>query len=361
MSESITSRQERGVNVMAVDRPASSRGQPTIRDVAAAAGVSIGTVSRVAGGSARVAEETRARVLAAMAMVGYQPNAAARAMRTNKTKTIGFLMPDISNPVFSKVALGAQSVLGPAGYTLFALSSNRSPAQEVEYLQAVRQRQMDGLIVTLADETATATLEELRRMRVPVVLLDRDVDIGADVVFSDHVIAIETIVGHLVALGHRRIGLVTASEKIRPGRERVRGFRGALAAAGLAVDDWLVRAQRQSAEYGASETHDLLTGRDPPTAIIAAGSDIFYGAMKAVRLLRREIPRQLSFVGADDLLLSEVIGPPITVIDRDMVEVGREAGRLLLDRLSGVTLPPRHIMLASSVVLRDSIAVPARA
>lgn len=293
-----------------------------------------------------------------MASVGYQPNAAARAMRTNKTKTIGFLMPDIANPVFSKVALGAEGLLGPAGYTLFALSSNRSSDREVEYLQAVRQRQMDGLIVTLADETAAATIEEIGRMRVPVVLLDRDVDVGADVVFSDHVISMETVVGHLIALGHRRIGLVTASQNIRPGRERVKGFRRALEAAGLPVDEWLIRARMQSAEYGAAETHDLLTGANPPTALIAAGSDIFYGAMKAVRLLKRRIPDDLSFVGADDLLLSEVVGPPVTVIDRDMVEVGREAARLLLDRLAGIDLPPRRVLLPSSVILRDSIAAP---
>jgi LacI family transcriptional regulator len=291
-----------------------------------------------------------------MAEVGYQPNAAARAMRTNRTKTIGFLMPDIANPVFSKVALGAQSVLGPAGYMLFALSSDHSPDREVEYLQSVRQRQMDGLIVALADETAAPTIREIRGMRVPVVVLDRDVDVGADVVYSDHTLSMETVVGHLISLGHRRIGLVTASENIRPGRERVRGFRSALGAAGLPVDEWLIRARMQSSEYGASETHDLLTGANPPTAIVAAGSDIFHGALKAVRLLKLEIPRDLSFVGADDLLLSEVVGPPITIIDRDMVEVGREAGRLLLDRLNGVDLPHRKILLPSRVLLRDSIA-----
>lgn len=345
---------------MAASRPAARRKAPTIHEVAAAAGVSIGTVSRVAGGAKRVAAATRAKVLAAMAEVGYQPNAAARAMRTNQTKTIGFLLPDIVNQVFAKVAFGAEQVLGAAGYMVFAFSSNRSPAREIEFLQAVRQRRMDGLIVTLADETATGTLDEIRRLDIPVVVLDRDIEVGADIVYSDHVTAMETMVGHLVALGHRRIGLVTASENIRPGRERVRGFRKALAAAGLPVDEWLIRARTQSAEYGASETHDLLVGADPPTAIIAAGSDIFFGALRAVRLLGLDIPRDISFVGADDLLLSEVAGPTITIIDRDMVEVGTEAARLLLDRLRGIELPPRRILLSSSVVLRRSIAAPRR-
>ncbi|MCX5496608.1 LacI family DNA-binding transcriptional regulator [Kaistia dalseonensis] len=343
---------------MSVKTPAGGRRQPTIHEVAASAGVSIGTVSRVAGESPRVAPETRARVLAAMAELGYQPNAAARAMRTNQTKTIGFLIPDMTNQVFARVAQGAETVLAPEGYMLFAFSSNRSPAREVAFLQAARQRQMDGLIVTLSDETATATIEEIGRMGVPVVVLDREVPVEADVVYSEHMQSIETVVGQLLELGHRRIGLVTASQNIRPGRDRVAGFRRALERAGLPVDDWLIRANRQSAEYGAAETHDLLTGANPPTAILAAGSDIFYGALRAVRLLGLTIPDDISFVGADDPLLGDLVYPPITVIDRDMVEVGRQAAGLLLDRLRGLDMPPRRIMLGSNVLLRRSIAAP---
>jgi len=331
---------------------------PTIHEVAASAGVSIGTVSRVAGESPRVAPETRARVLAAMAELGYQPNAAARAMRTNQTKTIGFLIPDMTNQVFARVAQGAETVLAPAGYMLFAFSSNRSPQREVEFLQAARQRRMDGLIVTLSDETAAATIREIGRMGVPIVVLDRDIPVETDIVYSEHVQAMETVVGQLAALGHRRIGLVAASEKIRPGRDRVTGYRSALAKAGLAVDEWLIRAGMQSADYGAAETYDLLSGPNPPTAILAAGSDIFPGALRAVRMLGLSIPGELSFVGADDPMLGELVFPPITVIDRDMGEVGRQAAGLLVERLRGLEGPPRRLMLPSSVVLRASLAPP---
>ncbi|BCP51435.1 transcriptional regulator [Kaistia sp. 32K] len=340
--------------------PTGGRRQPTIHEVAATAGVSIGTVSRVAGESPRVAPETRARVLAAMAELGYQPNAAARAMRTNQTKTIGFLIPDMTNQVFARVAQGAEAVFAPEGYMLFAFSSNRSPAREIEFLQAARQRRMDGLIVTLSDETATGTIEELKRMGVPVVVLDRDIPVEADVVYSEHIQPIETVVGQLLQLGHRRIGLITASSNIRPGRDRVTGFKRALEKAGVPIDEWLIRARTQSAERGAAETHDLLTGPNPPTAILAAGSDIFYGALKAVRLLGLSIPDDISFVGSDDALLGELVYPPITVIDRDMVEVGRQAAGLLIERLKGLDMPPRRIMLGSSVILRSSIAPPKR-
>ncbi len=338
--------------------PATARRRPTIHEVAAATGVSIGTVSRVVVGSRRVAVETRARVLEAMAELGYQPNAAARAMRTNQTKTIGFLIPDMTNQVFARVAQGAETILAPEGYMLFAFSSNRSPTREVAFLQAARQRQMDGLIITLSDETAVEPIEEINRMGVPVVVLDRDVPVQADVVYSEHIQPIETVVDQLLELGHRRIGLITASQNIRPGRDRVIGFKHALTKAGVPIDEWLVRARMQSAEHGAAETHDLLTGANPPTAILAAGSDIFYGALRAVRLLGLSIPDDVSFVGADDPLLGELVFPPITVIDRDMAEVGRQAAGFLLDRLKGLDAPPRRIMLGSDVLLRRSIAPP---
>ena len=346
------------MNVISGKTPTTTRQRPTLHEVAAASGVSIGTVSRVVVGNSRVAGKTRALVLAAMAELGYQPNAVARAMRTNQTKTIGFLIPDMANQVFARVAQGAEAVLAPERYMLFAFSSNRSPTREVAFLQAARQRQMDGLIVTLSDETAAEPIEEINHMGVPVVVLDRDVPIRADVVYSEHIQPIETVINQLLELGHRRIGLITASQNIRPGRDRVVGYRRALTKAGIPIDEWLIRARMQSAEYGAAEARDLLTGANPPTAVLAAGSDIFYGALRAVRLLNLSIPDDLSFVGADDPLLGELVFPPITVIDRDMVEVGRQAAGLLLDRLKGLDAAPRRIMLGSDVLLRRSMAPP---
>lgn len=334
------------------------RRRPTIHEVAVEAGVSTGTVSRVAGGGGRVAEETRARVISAMARVGYQPNAAARAMRTNVSKTIGLLIPDIMSPTFIRVAAGAESVLAPAGYMLLSASSNRSAAREVAFLQTARQRQMDGLIVSISDETAVETIRELNLMEVPLVILDREVPVAADVVSSEHMLTMEAAVAHLISLGHRRIGFIGPTQNIRPGRDRVAGYRRAFAAAGLRIDERLIRTQTQNAEYGDVETHDIMSGDDPPTALIAGSSDIFYGALRAVRRLAIDIPRQLSLIGVDDILLADLVGPPITVIARDVVRTGSEAARLVLERLRNPGGPPRRLMVDSEIVLRRSTAPP---
>ncbi|WDR05220.1 LacI family DNA-binding transcriptional regulator [Devosia rhodophyticola] len=332
------------------------RPRATIREVAAAAGVSMGTVSRVAGGSTRISEVTRARVLAAMKDLSYQPNAAARAMRTNISKTVGMLVPDLGCPVFVRMIAGVKEVLAQNGYMLFTFSSESEVSQEITFLQAARQRQLDGLIVSVVDETSAETARELQMMGVPIVVVDREIKLDADRVFVEHTQAMEALMAQLIAMGHERIGFVTAALN-RPGRLRVAAYRNALQRAGITVDPDLMRTDGagRGAAYGTSETYDLLTNGAAPTALIAAGSDFFFGALKAVRALDLSIPDQLSFVGADDTELAEIAGPPITAIERDMREVGRMAAKLLLDRFAGNALPPRTIIQSSQLVLRKSI------
>jgi LacI family transcriptional regulator len=338
-------------------RKAGASGRPTIRDVAALAGVSMGTVSRVAAGNSRISEATRVRVIAAMNELAYEPNAAARAMRTNVTKTIGLLVPDIICPVFTGLMAGAEEVLDEQGYMLFAYTSDSSPKREVAFLQAARQRQMDGLIVSVYDEAASETVKYLRTVGVPLVIVDRDLPVDADRIDVEHAGAMRAVMEHLITLGHRRISIIGASRN-RPGRIRLRVFREEMARAGISVDEDLVRvdcANRDGADYGAAAAHDLLTSAEPPTAMVAGGSEFFSGALRSIRALGLEIPRDLSFVGADDARLGEIAGPTITVIDRDMREAGRQAARLLLDRFAGVSLPPRRILLTSNVLLRRSV------
>lgn len=329
----------------------------TIREVAAAAGVSMGTVSRVAAGNRRISEETRARVLQVMDDLAYEPNAAARAMRTNVTNTVGLLIPDLICPVFARLMEGAEEMLAANGYMLFAYSSDSNPAREVAFLQAARQRQMDGLIVSVFDEKSANTVRELQRVSVPLVIVDRDVAVDADKISIEHKSAMDAVMDHLIGHGHRRIGLIAARNN-RPGILRVAAYREAMQRAGIEIDDTLIRADGagRGGDYGAAETHDLMNGVEPPTALIAAGSAFFQGSLRAIRTMGLEIPRDLSLVGADDSMLGEVAGPPITVIERDMREAGRQAARMLLERFAGNSLPPRRIMLTSQVILRRSVA-----
>ncbi|MEM8587187.1 MAG: LacI family DNA-binding transcriptional regulator [Pseudomonadota bacterium] len=334
--------------------------RPTIRDVAARAGVSTGTVSRVVSGSTRVAAVTRQRVDEAMAALGYQPHAAAQNMRTNRSRIAGFLIPDLTNPVFSQVAKAAESVLAEIGYGLFIFSSDRSERREIDFIAMAAQGRMDGLIVSVSDEGNERVRRALSRVKIPMALWDRDLDLEADVVFSEHARAMRRITSHLIELGHRRIGLITAPTAIRPGRERVRGYREAMGAAGLGPDDNLIRCDMQTTEYGYQQALELLALTPRPTAILAGGNEILYGAVRAVRTLGLSIPDDLSLVGADDRLLSDLLDPAVTIIERDMREIGRTLGAMLARRLEGPSeAPPRHVTLTSEILMRDSIAAPA--
>lgn len=333
----------------------------TIYDIAKEAGVSSGTVSRVIQEKGRVAPATRARVKNVMQSLGYQPNLAARSIRVQHTNMIGLLIPDFVNPLFATVAKAAEDVFMKAGYLLFVSSSSRSPERELRLLDHVRQRRMDGVIMSLSDERDPAVIQALNRLGAPVVLLDRDAGINADVVYSEHAEPMNRIVRHLFDLGHRRIGLITATTSIRPGRERVRGYVEAHACAGLDVDPGLVACQAQSSEYGHKEVHRMLSLPDPPTALIAGGNEILYGVQQALSLRALSVPTDISLIGSDERLVSERVSPPITVIDRDMSAVGRTAAELLLDRLlQGDAAPPKTITLPSEIVFRASIAPPCR-
>ncbi len=334
--------------------------KPTIRDVAKAAQVSMGTVSRVGSNSANVNEATRRRVQEAMAELGYVPNIAARTMRTHRTMMVGLLVPDFSNPLFSKVARAAERALSQAGYSLFLHSSERTQASETRFFKFAAEHQMDGVIVSLSDESSDQVLRALSGYPGPVVILDRDTGLDRDVVFSEHAEAMRRATQHLIALGHTRIALIAAAKTIRPGRERLRGFTEAMDAAGLEIVPDLVKCESQSIQYGYSHAVKMMRAKNPPTAILAAGNDIMQGVLQAIRALGLSVPGDLSIIGADDPDLSEMMTPPVTIIYRDMDAVGQAAARLLLARMQGggTTAPTSQLYLPSDILLRESTGVP---
>lgn len=336
----------------------SDQHRPTIKDVARAAGVSSITVSRVAAGSASVKPATRERVLKKMRELDYQPNMAARSMRTRQTQTIGFLIPDLSNELFSAVARAAETVLSDAGYMLFIYSSERSPDREIAFLNQAAQRGMDGLILSLCDETHIGVRDTLKDLRIPMVIWDRDIDgLEVDTVYNEHARPMEEITQKLISLGHRRIALISASLKIRPGRERVRGFKLALDSETAKGVDGRVIVGPQSEAFGFEQLRALMSRDGKPTALIVGGNDIFHGVMKGAQSLGLRIPEDLSIVGTDDRLVSTLTTPPVTVIDRDMEAIGQSLATALLDRMTGRSVKtPNHVTLESEIVERHSVA-----
>jgi LacI family transcriptional regulator, galactose operon repressor len=326
----------------------------TIRDVARIARVSVSTVSRVLNDHPYVTDETRRRVAEAMDELHYRPDVAARSMRTGATRAIGFVVADFSNPLFSAIAMGADSVLHPLGYSLVLANSVRDPEREAEVIAALRDRRVDGLLLSLADERTEGLRERLSAFR-SVVLLDRDVPgLDCDRVLTDHAAGIRAALDHLLALGHRRVAMIAGIEAQRGIRERLGAFREGM---GDLYDEQLLRTVDPLRASGHEAARELLELRDRPTALIAAHNQLFAGILSAVRELALRVPDDLSLVCCEDDDLTRLNVPPIDVVSRDMAALGEAAAGLLLARLKG-NGPPREVTLPAHYEIRSSTAAP---
>jgi LacI family transcriptional regulator len=260
---------------------------------------------------------------------------------------------DVSSPFYAAMALAAESELRGAGYAMLVTSSQGSPALDAAQVSQFRRRRVDGLLLSVADESDEATLEEVRRLRSPVVLVDCElagVD-GTSAVLCDHAGGIERVVEQLRGLGHRNAALVAGRVASRPARELVRAFEAAC--------DWLsigAAVEREVVDPSAAEaaTARLLGRRDWPTAVVAGSAAILPGVLHAVRAAGLRVPADISVVTFDDAPLLEAVEPPIAAFDRDPVAVGHEAARLLLARIRGG--PPDTSLVAIRFTPRASCA-----
>lgn len=326
----------------------------TIREVASRAGVSVGTVSRVINGKS-VGGKTIESVRKAMLDLGYTPNAVAQSMRTKNTRAIGFVINDISNPLFSTIAKATEKILRDEGYCLLMASTDNDPDREQLIIESLKQRRVDGLIVAVSDEKRRETNHLLETAEFPVVLLDREMDSKLDSVCDDHASGMRKALRYLFDLGHRKIALITGSENIRPGRERVAGFRQAYKERGLKIPENLIHHARFDTAYGYEEAYEILTSTNRPTAIVAGGNQIFSGLMRAVRQLDIRIPEDLSIISCDDIDVTVLMNPPITVIARDMERIGALAGEIIIRRVTESAKDGRFAhVIPTELIVRES-------
>jgi LacI family transcriptional regulator len=333
---------------------------PTIREVAERAGVSVSTVSRVLNEYPYVSEETRRRVLETMEELEYRPDVAARSMRTGTSRAVGLVFSDISNPLFSAMTKGADSVLHPKSYSLILANSANDPEHEAELMSALRQRRVDGLIAAVADERAPSLAARLAAFPATVLVDRRVTGSSADSVCSDHAAGMAQALEHLAELGHRRVALVAGSQGQLGSRARVVAFRKHAGRLGLAQDPRLVRTGELSRETGYLAARELLALDEPPTALIAGNNQLTVGVIRALRDLGLRMPDAVSLVACDDVDLTRLHDPPIDVIDRDALELGSTAAVLLLRRLENPDASPHRELLPTSFVRRASTGAVAR-
>lgn len=335
-------------------RPANSR--PGMKEVADRAGVAISSVSRVLSGHRDVSAVMRNRVLDAVAALGYEPDILAQSMRTGETMTIGFIVSDISNPLISEIALGAETVLREAGYAMIVVNSMNEPRMELEHISLMNRRRTDGLLLSLADENYATLPGTLDRLSVPVVLVDRHLK-GLDpvqMVHSDHRAGMDEALERLHSLGHRSIALINGSLAVRPSRERANAVRRF----GKAHSDvqCSVRSGAFTGEFGYAAARELLTDATPPTAIIAGSNQILVGVLRALRELGLSVPSDVSLITCDDSPLAEFMSPALDTIKRDAMQLGIEAASTLLKILRSEATEP--VILPTYFEPRASSAPP---
>lgn len=326
----------------------------TIRDVAREAGVSVATVSRVLNNSGPVHEHTRRRIDEVAKRLRYTPNGAARTLSTRRTQTVGVLLPDLYGEFFSEVIRGIDQVVQEAGWHLLVSSSHNERAEIEAALQVMRGR-VDGLVVMSPDLDAHALAQNLPD-RLPVILLNCEVeDRVYDSLNIDNHGGACAMVQHLLALGHRRIGLITGPTRNHDARERLRGAREALESAGVAADPSLVLEGDFSESSGHAAMQRLLEVDSAPTAVFALNDSMAVGGLSALGEAGVRVPEQMAVAGFDDIPIARYVSPPLTTVRVSIPELGSRATRRLFEAMASRNgHERRQDLLLTELVVRRS-------
>ena len=331
-----------------------------MKRVAERAGVSIATVSRVVNKSGFVAPPLQKVVMEAMEALSYQPSAVARGLRTRETRSIGVLVPQLAQPFFSLLAYAIERTLFRHGYRAFLCSAEEDAAEESAYLDMLLSQRVDGLILVPTGQSM-ANVQRVLQVNGCVVLVDRDLPmLKIDRVLSDNFAGAYNLTRHLIDLGHRRIGIITAPQHSGSIARRIAGINHALLEAGVQQEEHLfVEGGLEQFQLGFTITQQFLQSSRPPTAVIALTDVIAVGALHAAWKAGLSLPRDLSVTGFDDIPLARYTMPELTTAAQPVFEMGRKAALRLLLRIQKPDLKVRRTLLPIGLVIRGSTA-PAR-
>lgn len=328
-----------------------------IQDVAKHAGVSISTVSRVLNGNERVNSEVKKRVEEAVRALAYQPNPAARSLRTNRSRIIGLLISDIQNPFFMGLIRGVEDQALQHEYSLILCNSNESPQREQQYLNILWAERVAGaIIVPTREHLDEDALRRFRERGIPIVAVDRAVkDKSIDSVLVDNIRGAREAVTHLISNGYRRIGVITGPTTITTGRDRLEGYAQALAAAGIPRDPAIEHSGTFKAESGEALAEQLLA-IDPGVEAIFAGNNLMtLGVLKALQSHNMRVPEDIAVVGYDEIAWAELGSVALTTVIQPVYELGTTAALRLFQRLQNPSIQSRQeITLAPTLRIRGS-------
>lgn len=332
----------------------------SIRDVAKLAGVSITTVSRVINKRGRISKETEEKVWRAIEALQYQPNLLARGLRSQKTKLLGLLVPDIDSPFFARLAKYIEEAAYRKGYNLILCNVGENPKKEKHYLEVLIQRQVEGIIFPrVSDESLFVRTPQLSK--IPYVVLDRTLEREeAPTVKLNNRMAGSLAASHLVELGHRKFACISGPRNINVCRERLEGFLEHLQREGIHPEDVIVAEADFKIEGGRKAMEKILSLLSPPFALFSMNDMMAFGAIQVAREKEVQIPRDVSVIGLDNNPLGEVFSPPLTTVAQPFDRIAREGIALLCKLIEGKKVRKKSIEVPPYLVVRQSTAPPQR-
>jgi DNA-binding LacI/PurR family transcriptional regulator len=328
---------------------------PSIKKVAEIAGVSVGTVSHVITGSVNVSELLRHKVQAAIRELNYHPNHVARSLKTSKTRTLGIIVPDLTISFFPQIIRGAETAARQRGYSVIAVNSDDDGERQRSLLSLLRSQRVEGILLVIA--AAPTPLTEIRRILdadIPVVCLDRIPDrVAVDSVSVDDLEAAQMGVCHLIERGFRRIAIVTGPMGLKNERRRLQGYRQALEAAGIAVDENLIWHGNLRPEDVNELCRERLRDTSArPDAVFCTNGPTALGVLRTFRDLGLETPRDIGLLTFDELTVEDLFTPSITTIVQPAYDIGFRAGKILLDRIEGLVTEEGSITVRLPATLK---------
>jgi LacI family transcriptional regulator len=326
----------------------------TISDVARKAGVSLMTVSRVVNDKGEISPATRRRVLDVIEQLGYRPSGIARGLATQRTGTLGLIVPDIANPFFSDVARGAEDKACAAGYSVVVCNTDESPQRETTALESLEEKRVDGLVLCssrLADKDLRAALD----LHPAAVLVNYHLEgyqVGA--ILLDDEGGAQAATRHLLLSGHHAVGFLAGPLASYSSAQRSKGYHVALEAAGIRYNPAWVRPCSYQVEGGQIAARELLTDHPEITALFCYNDLVAVGALQACAELSRRVPEDLAIAGFDDIPMAALVTPALTTCRVPRYELGEQAMQLLLNRIDGCTEEYTEIVLHTELVIRAS-------
>lgn len=331
----------------------------TIKHIAEKVGLSVSTVSRVLNGKAkkyRISAKTEKLILDTAKELDYSPNLLARGLRLNKTFTLGYSIPDIDNPFFSRIADSVEKYSRKKKYSVILCDNDEDVEVEKSTVQLLADKKIDGLIISPVGQEIDHILE-LKKKNIPIVMIDRYFPgTGIPFVTSENFQGAYDAVKHLTNNGHKKIAVIQGLRNTLPIMERVRGYKQALSDAGIEVDDNLIVGDNFSEQNGYIETKLLLKKSEPPTAIFGLSNLISFGAMRALKEEGISIPDDISLITFDNVPYLEYLATPMTAVEQQGSEIGDIATKILIDKIEAdKSFESEGIFVRTKLIERNSV------